>query len=105
MTLSDSTWLTSIDDSATFFTHYCSAKVWITVDYHSQKTEVSAYIGTAPDSHTIIVYPYRTWDSGYMNKSAARKLAASMKRELKEFIKARGIKLSEPMEYQESWNF
>jgi hypothetical protein len=84
-----------------FFTHYCRAGVSIHEDYDTRRVEIQALIGTAPDSHTFIVYPYRAFETGYMNKGSARKVAARLKKEMKEFIKAHSIQLSEPIEISE----
>jgi len=87
----------------TFHTHYCVASVRIFVDYHTHMVEIQAYIGTAPDDSTIIVYPYRSYECGYWNKGTARSVAKKMKTALVTFIKEQGIKLSQPLGYSERW--
>ena len=92
-----------VDSDATYHAHYCRASIRISEDWSTRKVTVSAYIGTAPDGTTTIVYPYRKEESEYMSKGNARKLAAQFKRELREYIKAKGIKLSEPTSYSENF--
>jgi predicted nucleic acid-binding protein len=90
-----------VDSDATYHAHYCRANVCISEDWDTRQVTVSAYIGTAPDDTTVIVYPYRKDEMAYLSKSNARKLAAQFKRELREYVKAKGIKLSEPIAYTE----
>jgi len=92
-----------VDSDATYHAHYCHANVCIAVDYATGQTTVTATIGTAPNDSTVIVYPYHKTEFGYVNKTAARKLAAQLKHELRNYIKAKGIKLSEPMGHSEYW--
>jgi hypothetical protein len=89
------------DANPTFFQHYTRGSVVISQDYDTGRIDIKAYIGTAPDSHTIIVYPYRAYECGYMNKGNARKLASQMKAALKAYAKESGIKFSEPIEVTE----
>ena len=86
-----------------FFAHYCFAAVRIFTDYDTGRREIQAHIGTAPDDSTVIVYPYREYESGYLNKTDTRKVAARMKKELLAYIKSEGVTLSEPLEYSERW--
>ena len=90
-----------VDSDATYYTHYCRANVCISEDWNTHQVTVSAYIGTAPNDTTVIVYPYHKDEIEYLSKPNARKLAAQFKRELREYVKAKGIKLSEPIAYME----
>ena len=90
-----------VDSDATYHAHYCRANVRISEDWDTRRITVSAHIGTAPDDMTVIVYPYRKDEMDYLSKSNARKIAAQFKRELREYVKAKGIKLSEPIAYAE----
>jgi hypothetical protein len=89
---------TTVRSELNYHPHYCRGQVHISREYATGSITVRAYIGTAPDSTTIIVYPYEQYACGYMNKGTARKLAATLKANLKVFVKANGIKLSEPIE-------
>jgi len=89
--------------TSTYHTYYCVASVRIFVDYTTHMTEIQAYIGTAPDSTTIITYPYRKYECGYWNKGTARANAKRMKADLLAYVKANSVKLSRALEYSERW--
>lgn len=90
-----------IEANAVFHPQYTRATVHVIQDYNTHQMEIRASIGTAPDETTIIVYPYTRYAFGYWNKGTARKVAATMKRELTQWIKANGIKLSQAIETTE----
>jgi hypothetical protein len=91
----------SIDRNPVFHACYTRATVHISEDFDTRRKEISAHIGTAPDETTIIVYPYRDYATGYWNKTEARKMAAKLKADLRAWIKANGVKLSQPLEVSE----
>lgn len=96
---------TNVRSELKYHPHYCRGQVHISREYATGSITVRAYIGTAPDSTTIIVYPYEQYAFGYMNKGKARKLAATLKGNLKAFVKANSLKLSDEIEMTEpsSW--
>lgn len=89
------------DSKATFYAHLCRGQVSIVEDFDTRRVDVRAYIGTAPNDHTVIVYPYRAYDSGYLNKTHARKLARTMKRAMQDWCKAHNVTLTESIEITE----
>lgn len=92
---------TSVKSDVEYHPYYCRGQVHISREYATGSITVRAYIGTAPDSTTIIVYPYEQYACGYMNKGKARKLAATLKANLKAFVKVNSLKLTETIEMSE----
>ena len=59
---------------------YVSATLRVTEDWTTKRIEVNAYLGIAPDEHTIIEYPVHVWNFGYWNRAKTRKVMSEVKK-------------------------
>lgn len=61
---------------------HCYVRVWWSRNNRTHEITVTASLGVAPDSHTIILYPFSVYKFGYWGKGETRKQMAAAKREL-----------------------
>ena len=79
----------------------CFVRVWWTRNQRTSEIEITASLGVAPDSNTIILYPFSVYKFGYWGKGETRKQMNAAKRELLAEMAANGWTrkmLTEPIE-------
>jgi hypothetical protein len=92
-----------IHASDPIYPYYVRAVVLISRDARTGEMEVRGNIYTAPDDHIPITSPYADFRHGYLTKTAARKLAMEVKRDLVAWAKDGAVKFTEPIEMRDPW--